>query len=233
MISGLRRIRTPKAPGGEEDDREDEVGGDPGAEHQASLSSSSEGIALPRMTPPTAATSSTIDVTSKASRWSERKSSPICAGEPNEPVISAVLLRSSARLQRDHDDDLERDRGRSDDRSHVLEARPAGPGGVRAPAQIGEDEDEHDHDRPGVDDHLGTRDELTCQKQVEHRERGEVADQRQRAEERVGEEDDGDSGREQGERRDDPDDPDEDVRGGGGEHGVHQDSALQTGIGVS
>ena len=38
----------------------------------------------PSTTPPTAATSSTIDVTSKASRWSVRKSLPIASGEPKE-----------------------------------------------------------------------------------------------------------------------------------------------------
>ena len=66
------------------------------------------------------------------------------------------------------------------------------PGRVRPPAEVCQDEDEHDHDRPGVDDHLGAGDELACQEQVEHRQRCEVVDQCERAEERVGEEDDGD-----------------------------------------
>src|SRR5207237_4820507 len=38
----------------------------------------------PRMTPPIAATSSTIEVISNASRWSVRKSRPIARGLPNE-----------------------------------------------------------------------------------------------------------------------------------------------------
>src|SRR5205807_9697425 len=41
---------------------------------------------LPRMTPPTAATSSTIDVISNASRWSVRKRRPIAAGLPKARV---------------------------------------------------------------------------------------------------------------------------------------------------
>jgi hypothetical protein len=42
---------------------------------------------LPRITPPTAATSRTIEVISKASRWSVRNSSPISPGLPNERLI--------------------------------------------------------------------------------------------------------------------------------------------------
>ncbi len=47
------------------------------------------------MTPPTAATSRTIEVTSNASRWSVRNSVPIDAGEPNASVTSGVFVRSS------------------------------------------------------------------------------------------------------------------------------------------
>ena len=47
----------------------------------------------PSTTPPTAATSSTIEVISKASRWSVRKSRPISAGLPNEREISAASDR--------------------------------------------------------------------------------------------------------------------------------------------
>ena len=45
---------------------------------------------LPRMTPPTAATSSTIDVISNASRWSVRNSLPISAGLPNAPAYQPL-----------------------------------------------------------------------------------------------------------------------------------------------
>src|ERR1044072_5122797 len=70
----------------EEDHGEDQVGGDAGAGHQLLAPF---GTALPRITPPTAATRSTMDVTSKASRWSPRKSCPICAGVPKPSSISA------------------------------------------------------------------------------------------------------------------------------------------------
>src|SRR5688500_7446425 len=79
----------------EEHHREDEVGGDAGAAH--GRPSRSFGIPPPRTTPPTAATSRTMDVTSKASKWSERNRVPISAGEPKLSAISAVSLsRSSA-----------------------------------------------------------------------------------------------------------------------------------------
>src|SRR5918996_4157797 len=80
----------------EEDDREDQVGGDPGAVHR--YSSRSPGSAPPRMTPPTAATRRTMEVTSKASRWSERKRLPISAGEPNPPPTPAVSPAPSPAL---------------------------------------------------------------------------------------------------------------------------------------
>ena len=48
---------------------------------------------MPSTTPPTAATSSTIEVISKASRWSVRNSSPIWAGLPNERAISSLSER--------------------------------------------------------------------------------------------------------------------------------------------
>src|ERR1700757_3385405 len=49
----------------EEERGDAEVPGDPGAEHYAALR-----VCEPRMTPPTAAMSSTIEVISNASRWS-------------------------------------------------------------------------------------------------------------------------------------------------------------------
>src|SRR5918996_918835 len=54
--------------GREEEDGDDEVRGYAGAAHCTRLSARSSGAALPRITPPTAATRSTIEVTSKASR---------------------------------------------------------------------------------------------------------------------------------------------------------------------
>ena len=104
------------------------------------------------------------------------------------------------------------------------EIRPTGPRRVRAAAEVSDDEEEHDHDRAGIDEHLRGRDELGRKEQVEDRERGEVPDQRERAVERVREEHDPDSGRKERRHGEYPDDPDEDL---------HQDSVFQTGSGVS
>ena len=93
-----------------------------------------EGIALPRTTPSTAATSSTIDVTSKARRWSERKSSPICAGDPNDPVIWAVSLSSSPAFSAITMMTWSAMGGCRDDRGHVLE-KPGLPPRARPPAR--------------------------------------------------------------------------------------------------
>src|SRR4029078_9812262 len=65
----------------EQDTGDGDVPGRVGPEHQAS--SSAEAF-IPSTTPPTAATRRTIDVISKASRWSVRNSRPISAGLPNE-----------------------------------------------------------------------------------------------------------------------------------------------------
>jgi hypothetical protein len=102
---------------------------------------------------------------------------------------------------------------------------------VGPPAQVGDHEEEHHDDRPGVDEHLRGGDELGVQEQVEHGERGEVADERERRVERVGEEDDGDSRREEREGGQDPDDPDDDVPGV--DLGQDHDSDFQTGMGLS
>src|SRR5207342_184985 len=76
----------------EEDRRDDQIPADIGAVHQAASSFSR---VVPRTTPPTAATRSTIEVISNASRWSVRKTSPIWAGLPKEPETSAGSARLS------------------------------------------------------------------------------------------------------------------------------------------
>jgi hypothetical protein len=136
-------------------------------------------------------------------------------------------------LERDHDDHLEGDRAGGDDCGHRLERGPAGPGRVGASAEVGDDEEEHDDHGARVDEHLRRCDELGVEKQVEHGQRGQVPDKRERAVERVREEHDGEAAGEEGERRDDPDQPDEDVCGGGRQDDLRQDSAFQTGTGVS
>src|SRR2546423_797909 len=73
-------------PGGEEERRDGEVPGDLRAEDRdhSAFPPASFRECEPRMTPPIAATRSTIDVISKASRWSVRKSRPIARGLPKE-----------------------------------------------------------------------------------------------------------------------------------------------------
>src|SRR3954447_11856158 len=68
--------------GAEEEAGEREIPGDARPEHQAEASASRRRVCEPRITPPTAAIRSTIDVISNASRWSVRKSLPIQPGEP-------------------------------------------------------------------------------------------------------------------------------------------------------
>src|SRR5215211_1689135 len=80
---------------GEEKARHGQVQRDLGTHHRPSDASSSGARRLwpPSTTPPTAATSSTIDVTSNASRWSVRNSRPISAGEPKAASMSASSRR--------------------------------------------------------------------------------------------------------------------------------------------
>src|SRR5262249_36735350 len=79
----------------EQERRDREVPGDVRAGHQSGGASVLAGSPvrrrewLPRRPPPTAATSRTIDVISKASRWSVRKRRPTSRGLPNELVIFA------------------------------------------------------------------------------------------------------------------------------------------------
>src|SRR5437763_4090507 len=73
--------------GGEEEGRDREVPRDLGPEdpeRHCAFSPASFREWEPRMTPPIAATSNTIEVISNASRWSVRKSRPIARGLPNE-----------------------------------------------------------------------------------------------------------------------------------------------------
>ena len=185
------------------------------------------------MTPPTAATSSTMEVTSKASRWSERKRVPISAGEPKAPSTSAVVLSASSALRAMTTTTSSAIAPAATTAATDCSVGPAGPGRVRAPAEVGDDEEEHDHDGARVDEHLRGGDELGREQQIEDRERDEVPDQGERAVEGVREEHHGEAAGEERERRDDPDEPDEDVRGRGGEHDLGHDSAFQTDTGVS
>ena len=96
----------------EEDRGDDEVPGDvravtsaPG--HRAPCSAR---VCVPRTTPPTAATSSTIEVISNASRWSVRKMRPISAGQPNESLDLGGARERVAGREPDRDDDLDEDR---------------------------------------------------------------------------------------------------------------------------
>src|SRR4029450_1868478 len=70
----------------EQQGRDGEIPGDVGAVHQASRP-------LPRTTPPTAAASRTIEVISKATRWSVRNTVPISLGLPKDASMSALSSR--------------------------------------------------------------------------------------------------------------------------------------------
>ena len=63
---------------------------------------------------------------------------------------------------------------------------------VGAIAEVGDHEEEHDHHRPGVHEHLRRGEEVGLQHQEEGGEGGEVQDQRERREERVALRDDAD-----------------------------------------
>ena len=167
------------------------------------------------MTPPTAATSSTIDVISNASRWSVRNSSPI-DGRPTERGRDVGFGGevAAARLDADDDEHLDEDRRRRCDSRPRLDRGRSRPRRVGAAADVRDHEQEHDDDGAGVDQHLRRGDELRRQQEVEDRQRGEVPDQRERGVERVGEADDRDRRCQARGRGHDPHDPDDDVSGG-------------------
>src|ERR671915_1941506 len=75
--------------GGEEERGDRQIPGDVGTSHSTGSPRRMGCGSLPRMTPPTAATRRTIEVISKASRWSVRKMRPISRGLPNRVSISA------------------------------------------------------------------------------------------------------------------------------------------------
>ena len=142
----------------------------------------------PSTTPPTAATSSTIEVTSNAIRWSVRNSRPIESGEPNDRVIGVGVRERAAGRQPDRDDDLGEDRAAASTAPTTCQDGPPAHGRLLgAVAEVGDHEQEHHHHRAAVDEHLRRGDELAAEQQVEHGERGEVPDQRERREERVAE----------------------------------------------
>src|SRR5262249_51563559 len=77
-----------ECPGGEQERCDGEVPGDLRAEQRDHREGTSSGLrreCAPRMTPPIAATSSTIDVISNASRWSVRNRRPMHGGVPKGP----------------------------------------------------------------------------------------------------------------------------------------------------
>ena len=162
---------------------------------------------------------------SNASRWSVRKNSPDRGGAAEGRVDVGLVGEQVAGLEPDHEDDLDEERGRGEDRRQETHEAPPANRRVRAPAEVGDHEEEHHHHGAGVDEHLSRRDELGGGEQEEDGERGQVADQRERREERVRERDDRDRRAEARRGRDDPDRPDEDV--------AHQELDRYAGIGVS
>src|SRR4029077_12944966 len=155
----------------EQERRDGDVPGDTGAEHQLGTSSPCwRRTCVPRITPPTAATSRTIDVISKASRWSTRKTRPIQAGEPKAAPTSpggaearADLARvgePAASLQADRDHDLDEQSGSRAHRGDGLPPWAAGPRGLVPRADVSNHEEEHHDYRTRVDEHLRGRDEL-------------------------------------------------------------------------
>ena len=164
------------------------------AERRRSATDSSRGSSSPerrraRMTAPTAATSSSSDAISNASRNLVRNSSPICAGEPKpskNPVPSLVEHAQARAEHRDRDLDQQRAREQHRDRAH---ARPVvrASGSVLA-ADVGDHEHVEHHHRAGVDDHLRGGDELRAQQQEQRRQPEQVADEREHRVERVAQE---------------------------------------------
>ena len=127
-------------------------------------------------------------------------------------VDPGLVREPPACLEPDHDDHLDEDRPGCEHRAELLPARPAGPRRIGASPEVGGHEQEHHHHGAGVDEHLARRDELGREQQVEDRERGEIADQRERRVKGVGERDDRDARGEAAEGREDPDCPDDHVR---------------------
>ena len=141
------------------------------------------------------------------------------AAEARSPIVASSARELAAGLEPDHDDDLDEQRAApASTAPTVCQLGPACPRRVGSRADVGDDEQEHHHHGAGVDEHLRGRDELGRQQQVEHGERAEVPDQRERRVERVRERDDRDGGAEARERGDDPHDPDDDVAGRRDDH---------------
>src|SRR5215470_5371432 len=90
------------------------------------------------------------------------------------------LVEEPAAGEADDHDHLGEDRAACEHGADDLPRRPAGPRRLLgAIAEVGDHEEEHDHDRAAVDEHLSGRDELALQEQEEHGKRREVADQRE------------------------------------------------------
>src|SRR5215211_3903620 len=123
-----------------------------------------------------------------------------------------LVLEPVARGEADDHDDLEQQGGCGGDRAQRLPARAARPPGrLGLVGEVGDHEQEHDHDRAGVDEEMPGGQELGREQQVEDGERAQIPDQRERRVEGVREGDDGDTGSQARERGDEPDDPDQDV----------------------
>ena len=158
-------------------------------------------------TAPTAATSSSIEATSNASRKSVSSSCPICSGVPKPSNQPVALAREDAQAgAEDRDRQLDEQRAR-EQRARPAQARRAGAADrVRAAADVGDDEQVQHHDRADVDDHLGGRQELRAQQQEERGEREQVADERQHRVERVAQRHRPDRAREGADRRQEEED---------------------------
>ena len=122
-----------------------------------------------RTTAPTAATSSSIEAASKATRKRSSSSLPIAAGEPKPGLDRRALgVERSQRGAEDRDRELDEEGG-GEQRGEEALAGDRLPERLLDAADVGDDEDVEDHHRAGVDDDLGGGDELGVQQQEERR----------------------------------------------------------------
>ena len=157
-----------------------------------SATDSSRGSSSPerrraRMTAPTAATSSSSEAISNASRNLVRNSSPDLRPARRSPRTSRALLAEHAQAGAEHRDR----RSRRTARPRTAARSPRMPGPVRPasgrllPADVGDHEHVQHHHRAGVDDHLRGGDELRPQQQEERGQR-RAGGRRARAPRRTG-----------------------------------------------
>ena len=99
-------------------------------------------------------------------------------GRAAEGATDVLRVRKPpARLQPDHDDDLDEERTRSQHRPDGLPARSACPRRLLPRADVRDDEEEHHHHCAAVDEDLRGGNEFRRQQQIQHRKRREVSDQ--------------------------------------------------------